>query len=98
VSIVILAAALIGIGVFGLLSRRDLVAVLASIEVVMGGVFVLVVALPAIAPGVGGLSQARSLLVLVIAAAEAAVGLAAVFAAARATGRTRLDDMTEGRG
>ena len=91
-----LACALVGLGLYGALTRRELVAVLASIEVMLGGATLLLVAYGAgsSAPDVG---QGIALLVLTVGAAEAAVGLALVVALVR-RGRTRTDEITEVRG
>lgn len=95
--IVGVAAALFALGLYGVLTRRDIVAVLASIEVMLGGALVLLVGL-----AVGGSDVVRvegvALVVLVVAAAEAAVGLALLVAIARRTRRTRLDELTEVQG
>lgn len=95
--IVGVAAALFAIGLYGVLTRRDIVAVLASVEVMLGGALVLLVGL-----GAGGSDAVRvegiALVVLVVAAAEAAVGLALLVAVARRSRRTRIDELTEVRG
>ncbi len=96
------ASALVAIGVYGVLVRRDLIGVLTSIEVMMAGALVVLASFGTIgarsagigAPGV----EAIGLLVLVIAAAEASVGLALVVAVARRRGSTQLDDLTEVKG
>lgn len=92
----ILASTLIAVGLYGVLSRRDLVAVLASIEVMLGGASLLFVAYAA-----GGTAaaagQGYGLLILAVGAAEAAVGIALLVALVR-RGRTRTDEITEVRG
>lgn len=92
----ILAAALIGIGLYGVLTRREIVAVLASVEVMLGGATLLLVsyASATAAPSAG---QAISFIVLAVSAAEAAVGLALLVTLVR-RGRTRTDEITEVRG
>lgn len=93
-SIVTVAAALFSVGLYGVLTRRDLVALLCSIEVMLGGALVLLIGL-----GAAGSSPVRiegiGLIVLVVAAAEAAVGLALVVAVARRLRTTRIDELTE---
>ena len=91
-----LACALVGLGLYGALTRRELVAVLASVEVMLGGATLLLVAYGAgsVAPDA---SQSIALMVLTVGAAEAAVGLALVVALVR-HGRTRTDEITEVRG
>jgi NADH-quinone oxidoreductase subunit K len=93
------ACLLFGLGLSGVLTRRDVVAVLASIEVMLGAGLLLLV-------GLGGTLrsahpaniQGIALMVLVVIAAEAAVGLALLVAVAREMRTTRIDEMTEVRG
>lgn len=91
-----LACILIAVGLYGLLTRRDIVAVLASIEVMLGGAQLL---LAAYAAGVSAPAAAQGVTVIVLAtvAAEAAVGLALLVALVR-RGRTRTDQIEEVRG
>ena len=98
-SLLALSCLLFGLGLAGVLIRRDVVAVLASIEVMLGGALLLFVGLaasvqrarPANAHGI-------ALMVLVVIAAEAAVGLALLVAVSRAARTTRVDELTEVRG
>lgn len=96
-SVLIVAMALFSIGLYGVLTRRDIVALFACIEVMIGGALVLLVGLAA-GSAEGAQIQAVGLLVLVAAAAEAAVGLALLVALARRRGTTRTDDLTEVKG
>ena len=88
------ASALFSIGLYGILSRRDLVAILASAEVMLTGVTVFLVG----ATSGGGQGQVTALAFIVIAAAEAVVGIALVLASVRRTGRERVDELTEVKG
>ena len=105
-TMIVLSCALFGIGLFGVLARRDTIAILASVEVMLGGTLLLLVGLGAAGrqgTGPAAASQAVhiegiALLVLVIAAAEAAVGLALLVAVARRTRTTALEDLREVRG
>lgn len=96
-TVVGVATGLFCLGLYGVLTRRDIVALLASIEVMLGGALVLLV-------GLGSSSAAPveiegiALIILVVVAAEAAVGLALLVTAARRTRTTRIDEMTEVRG
>jgi len=96
-TIVGVATGLFCLGLYGVLTRRDIVALLASIEVMLGGALVLLVGL-----GASGATPVKvegiALIILVVVAAEAAVGLALLVAAARKTHTTRIDEMTEVRG
>ncbi len=98
---VVVASILFALGLYGVLSRRDIIAVLASIELMLGAATVMLIGLgglSALSPqGVAdsGTIEATGLLLLVMAAAAAAVGLALLVAIARSTGRTRTDELTE---
>ena len=98
-SLVIVSCGLFSLGLYGVLTRRDLVAILVAIEVMLGGAMLLLVGLGSLARGgigrTGAGVEGIALLVLVVAAAEAAVGLALVVVIARRSGRTRIDELTE---
>jgi NADH:ubiquinone oxidoreductase subunit K len=94
---VAVALTLFSVGLYGVLTRRDLVAVLASIEVMIGGALVLFAGLGAVAADPSGV-QAAGVLLIVLAAAEAALGLALLVAVARRARTTRVDDLTEVKG
>jgi len=99
--LIALSCALFGIGLFGVLARKDTVAVLASIEVMLGGPLLLLVGLGSTArsgaAAVAGAVRVEgiALLVIVIVAAEAAVGLGLLVAVASKTRSTALDELTE---
>ena len=100
-SLLVIACALFGIGLYGTLVRRDIIAILASIEVMLAGPLLLLVGLGAsLNRGAASALKAEgiALVVIVVAAAEAAVGLALLVAVARRTRATRLDDLTEMKG
>ena len=90
-SLIAVACALFGIGLLGVLVRRDIIALLASVEVMLGGALVLLVGLGASVrhaePAVS--VEGVALIVIVVAAAEAAVGLALLVAVARRRRTTR---------
>jgi NADH-quinone oxidoreductase subunit K len=91
-----LACVLISVGLYGLLTRRDIIAVLASIEVMLGGAQLLLAAYSA-AVTLASAAQGITLIVLATIAAEAAVGLSLLVALVR-RGRTRTDQIEEVRG
>ncbi|HEY5516890.1 MAG TPA: NADH-quinone oxidoreductase subunit NuoK [Coriobacteriia bacterium] len=93
----VLSCALVAAGLYGVLTRRDLVAVLASIEVMLGGASLLLVAYAAPGVATAAAGQGYALLVLAVGAAEAAVGIALLVSLIR-RGRTRSEDITEVRG
>lgn len=91
---VFVACALFAIGLYGVLVRRDLIAILASVEVMIGAPLLLLVALGARLGG-GAAVESIGLLLLVLAAAEAAVGLALLVQVARVVRTTRVDELME---
>jgi NADH:ubiquinone oxidoreductase subunit K len=72
----LLGAVLFCIGVYGVLARRNGVAVLMSIELILNAVSINLIAFGALNQNVGG--QVFALFVITIAAAEVGVGLAIV--------------------
>lgn len=108
-SAVILAAALFCLGLYGVLTRREIVAVLAAVEVMLGGATLLLVVLAtsfvpdsladgaASVPAVASSGQAVALMLLAVVAAEAAVGLALLVTLVR-RGRARMTEIREVRG
>jgi NADH-quinone oxidoreductase subunit K len=94
-----LACTLFGLGLAGVLVRRDIVAVLASVEVMLGGALVLLVGLGGTVRSTHAVSvHGAALVIVVVIAAEAAVGLALLVAVARELRTTRVDDLTEVKG
>jgi NADH-quinone oxidoreductase subunit K len=101
VSVVIITVGLFCVGLYGVLTRRDLVAILASVEIMLGSATLLLVGLAAAGAPVGaneGAVEATGVMVIVLAAAEAAVGLALVISVARRFKTTRVDELTEVKG
>jgi NADH:ubiquinone oxidoreductase subunit K len=98
----VLACAFVALGLYGVLTRRDLIAVLASVEVMLGGATLLLVVLASsiqrpTAAAVLVSGEAVALLLLAVVAAEAAVGLALLVALV-ARGHSRTDEIAEVRG
>jgi NADH-quinone oxidoreductase subunit K len=102
--LLILAAALFAIGVAGFLLRRNVIVVLMSIELMLNAANLTFVAgsrihslaHPGAAPDVQG--PVFAIFVIVIAAVEAAVGLALVIALYRHVRGVSLDDVHELKG
>lgn len=92
----VLSCALVALGLYGVLTRRDLVAILASVEVMLGGATLLLVAYSA-AGRTAAAGQGYALIVLAVGAAEAALGIALLVALVR-RGRTLVDELKEVRG
>ena len=93
-----LAAALFGAGLYTVLTRRDLIAVLAGIELMLGAASVAFVALSQATGATRGDTEAIGLLLIVMAAAETAVGMALVIALSRGSGRSTTDELREVKG
>lgn len=75
----LLGALLFAIGLFGALSRRNAVAILMAIELMLNGVNVTLVGFAAfVASTAPLLGQVFTIFVITVAAAEAAVGLAII--------------------
>ena len=92
-----LSAALFGIGIFGMLTRRNFILLLISIEIAMNAAILNFVYFAAFAPGTApGLSGQSIAVVLVgFAATEVAVGLAIVLALYRVKGTINVAQATE---
>jgi len=87
----LLGAVLFCIGVYGVLSRRNGVAVLMSIELILNAVNINLVAFGAMNQNVAG--QVFALFVITVAAAEVGVGLAIVLLIYRNRRSVDLDDV-----
>lgn len=100
-SLLVVTVGLFSLGLYGVLTRRDLVAILASVEVMLGAATLLLVGLAATGAPMGaheGAVEATGVMVIVLAAAEAAVGLALVISVARRFHTTRIDELAEVKG
>lgn len=90
----VIAAFLIGLGVYGVLARRNAILVLMAVELLLNGVnLVLVTAdvtVRAVLPHGG---QVFALFVIVLAAAEIGVGLAVVLQLYRLRGSVAVDEV-----
>lgn len=87
----LLAAVLFCVGVYGVISRRNGVLVLMSIELILNSVNINLVAFSAMTGAVSG--QVFALFVIAVAAAEVGVGLAIVLAIFRNYRSVDLDDV-----
>ena len=100
----ILGAALFCVGMYGALTRRNTVAVLMSIELMLNGLNVTFVAFnrflqpPAGAAGSLFAGQVFALFIIAVAAAEAALGLAIVIAVYRLRHTVQVDELDTLRG
>ncbi|MBC7075310.1 MAG: NADH-quinone oxidoreductase subunit NuoK [Syntrophomonadaceae bacterium] len=74
----IFSTVLFGIGIFGMLSRRNAIAVLMSVELMLNAVNVNFVAINRFVTSGQAAGQLFSIFVIVVAAAEVSVGLALI--------------------
>ena len=88
------AALLFCVGVYGVLSRRNAVMVLMSVELMLAAVTINLVAFGAIAPEVSRphVGQVFALFVLAVGAAEVGIGLAIVLLLYRNRASVNIDD------
>ena len=87
------SALLFSLGVFGVLARRNAVLVLMSVELMLNGVNINLVAFDAWWADALHAGQVLTLFVITIAAAEVGVGLAIVLLVFRNRGTSDLDDL-----
>jgi NADH-quinone oxidoreductase subunit K len=92
----ILAVTLFGIGTVGVLTRRNLLVVLMSLEIMLNGVNLAILAFARHHGDAQG--QAAVFIVMAVAAAEVAVGLALAIALFRHEGSVDLDRATRMKG
>ena len=92
----ILAAAIFGIGMFGLLTRRSALIMFMCIELMLNAVNLTFVTFSRSLHDIGG--QASVFFILVVAAAEVTVGLAIVVDIFRRRQSTAVDELSELRG
>ena len=90
--VLILGAALFGIGLVGVILRRNVLIALMSIELMLNGVNLTMIGAARARQDV--LGQGFSFMVIALAAAEAAVGLAIVVAVFRSRRTVNIDHLT----
>lgn len=91
-----LATAVFTIGVFGFLTRRNIIIMFMSIELMLNGVNISLISFSHYLQDLRG--QILSFFVITVAAAEAAIGLAIIIALFRNKATTHVDEMTETKG
>jgi NADH-quinone oxidoreductase subunit K len=94
----VVGAILFAIGAWGALIRRNALVVFMCVELMINGVNLTLVAFADYLPHAGGLGVSYAVLVLAIAAAEVAVGLAIVLAVFRSRRTVNVDEVTSMRG
>lgn len=92
----VVAALLVGIGVMGVLARRNAVLLLIGVELILSGALLLLVTSGAASPSRWEASSVLPLFVITIAAAEVVVALAVILAVFRHGGSIDLDAPTPG--
>jgi NADH-quinone oxidoreductase subunit K len=91
-----LSGALLAVGIFGLLTRRNFILILIAVEVAMNATILNFVYFAAFSSGSGGLSgQAIAVILIGFAATEVAVGLAIVLGLNRIKGTINVAQATE---
>jgi NADH-quinone oxidoreductase subunit K len=91
-----LSAALLAVGLFGILTRRNFILLLISIEIAMNAAILNFVYFAAFSSGTAGLTgQAIAVVVIGFAATEVAVGLGIVLALNRLKGTINVARATE---
>ena len=91
----LLSVGLFGIGVYGLLVRRNVILVLMSVELMLNGVNVNLVAFDVYWADALRAGQSLAIFVITIAAAEIGLGLAIVLLLYRVRGTIAIDEATE---
>jgi NADH-quinone oxidoreductase subunit K len=91
----LLSSALFGIGLYGVLARRNAVLVLVGVELMLNAVNLQLVAFDAWFAETLHTGQVLTLFVIALAAAEIGLGLAIVLALFRATGTIDVDAAAE---
>lgn len=92
----VLAAVLFGIGLLGVILRRNALILMMSIELMLNAANMTILTFGRMWGGINGdmSSHALAFIVIAVAAAEAAVGLAIVVAVYRARGHADVDRLT----
>jgi NADH-quinone oxidoreductase subunit K len=92
----IVAALLFGLGAFGVLTRRNIIVMFMSIELMLNAVNLTFVTYARMLNDVGG--QVAVFFVLVVAAAEVVVGLGIIVAIFRSRSSVTVDDISSLKG
>jgi NADH-quinone oxidoreductase subunit K len=92
----ILSTVVFAIGVFGFLSRRNIIIIFMSIELMLNAVNINLISLSHYMQDMRG--QILAFFVIAVAAAEAAIGLAIVIALFRNKATARVDEIHEMKG
>lgn len=88
------ALILFGLGLYGITSRKSLVGMLISVELMLNGAGLALVASSRLTPAIDELGQLGTLLVMGLAAAEATLVLAIILIVSRRFGTTEIADIS----
>lgn len=91
----LLSVALFGIGTYGVLARRNAILILMSVELMLNGVNISLVAFDVYWADVLHAGQSLAIFVITIAAAEIGLGLAIVLLLFRSRRTIAIDEATE---
>lgn len=91
----LLSVALFGIGVYGLLVRRNAILILMSVELMLNGVNISLVAFDVYWADVLHAGQSLAIFVITIAAAEIGLGLAILLLFYRVRSTIAIDEVTQ---
>jgi NADH:ubiquinone oxidoreductase subunit K len=94
-SYLVLSGLLFAIGTFGFLARRNAISMLMSVELMLNGVNLAIVAFGSFIPGLKADGPIIALMVMAVAAAEATVGLSIVIAIFRNRKTPLVDEYDE---
>lgn len=89
----VVGAIMFAIGAWGALIRRNAVVVFMCVEIMVNAVNLTLVAFADYLPNAGGVGASYAVLIIAIAAAEVAVGLAIVLAVFRARRTVNVDEV-----
>jgi len=92
------SAIFFAIGVYGLLSKRNAVRILFSVEIIINAASLNIAAFARYMPYNLGNAQSIAIFVIALAAAEAAAGLALIIEAFRLRGSVDVEEMDELKG
>jgi NADH:ubiquinone oxidoreductase subunit K len=88
-----MSAALFGIGIYGVLTRRHLVHILLSIELILNAALINLIAFSAFTTPDKMTGQMFAVFIIVVAACEVGVGLAIILSVYRKKNTVDIDDM-----
>ncbi len=91
-----LSAAVFSIGIFGFLTRRNIIIMFMSIELMLNAVNINLVAMSHYLQDIRG--QVMVMFIIAVAAAEAAIGLAIIIAIFRNRATVHVDEINEMKG